>query len=54
MRVANAALALLGVSLIFYFSFQHLAYHLRWSAIYPYRQIFIEGWFTTIGLSAAA
>jgi polar amino acid transport system permease protein len=53
-RVANAALALLGVSLIFYFSFQHLAYHLRWSAIYPYRQIFIEGWFTTIGLSAAA
>ena len=54
MRVANAALALLAVSLIFYFSFQHLAYHLRWSAIAPYRQMFLEGWLTTIGLSAAA
>jgi polar amino acid transport system permease protein len=53
-RAANAALALLGVSLIFYFSFQHLAYHLRWSAIYPYRELFLRGWLTTIGLSAAA
>jgi polar amino acid transport system permease protein len=53
-RAANGALALLAVSLIFCFSFQHLAYHLRWSAIYPYRQLFLQGWLTTIGLSAAA
>jgi polar amino acid transport system permease protein len=53
-RAANAGLALLAVSLVFYFSFQHLAYHLRWSSIYPYRQMFLDGWLTTIGLSAAA
>ncbi len=54
MRAANAGLALLALSLVFCFSFQHLAYHLRWSAIYPYRQLFLQGWLTTIGLSAAA
>ncbi len=53
-RAANGILALLAVSLVFYFSFQHLAYHLRWEAIYPYRQLFLQGWLTTIGLSAAA
>jgi polar amino acid transport system permease protein len=53
-RAANAALVLLSVSLVFYFSFQNLAYHLRWNAIYPYRQLFLQGWLTTIGLSAAA
>jgi len=53
-RAVNAALALLAVSLVFCFSFQHLAYHLRWGAIYPYRELFLQGWLTTIGLSAAA
>jgi polar amino acid transport system permease protein len=53
-RVANGGLALLAVSLIFCFSFQHLAYHLRWSAIAPYRQLFLQGWLTTITISAAA
>jgi polar amino acid transport system permease protein len=53
-RVANVGLAALAVSLVFFFSFQHLAYHLRWDAIYPYRQLFFQGWLTTIALSAAA
>jgi polar amino acid transport system permease protein len=53
-RAANAGVALLAVSLVFCFSFQHLAYHLRWNAIYPYRQLFLQGWLTTIALSAAA
>jgi polar amino acid transport system permease protein len=53
-RAANGGVALLAVSLVFFFSFQHLAYHLRWGAIYPYRQLFLQGWLTTIGLSAAA
>jgi len=53
-RAANGILALLAVSLVFYFSFQHLAYHLRWEAIYPYRQLFLQGWLITIGLSVAA
>ena len=52
--MANGGLALLAVSLVFSFSFQHLAKPLRWSAIYPYRQLFLQGWLTTIGLSAAA
>ena len=54
MRAANAGLALLAVSLVFCFSFQHLAYRLRWDSIVPYRQLFLRGWLTTIALSAAA
>ena len=54
LRAANAGLALLAVSLVFCFSFQHLAYQPRWHAIYPYRQLFLRGWLTTIVLSAAA
>jgi polar amino acid transport system permease protein len=53
-RAANGGLALLAVSLVFYVCFQHLAYRLRWSAIYPYRGLFLRGWLTTVGLSAAA
>jgi polar amino acid transport system permease protein len=53
-RAANAGLASLAVSLVFCFAFQHLAWRLRWNAIYPYRQVFLQGWLTTIGLSAAA
>jgi polar amino acid transport system permease protein len=53
-RAANGGLALLALSLVFCFSFQHLAYKLRWNSIYPYRQMFLDGWLTTIGLSAAA
>jgi polar amino acid transport system permease protein len=52
--MTNIGLALLGVSLVFFFSFQHLAYHLQWNAIYPYYPLFLQGWLTTIGLSAAA
>jgi polar amino acid transport system permease protein len=57
-RAANGVLALLAVSLVFSFSFQHLANArgrpLQWSAIYPYRLLFLQGWLMTIGLSAAA
>ena len=54
LRAANAALALLAVSLVFFFSFHHLAYHLKWNVIYPDRLLLLRGWLTTIGLSAAA
>ncbi len=50
----NFALALLAISLVFYYSFQHLAYHLRWDSVYPYRRMFVQGWLTTIEISAAA
>ncbi len=53
-RAANFALALLAVSLVFYFSFHRLAYRLRWDSVYPYRRMFLEGWLTTIWISAAA
>jgi polar amino acid transport system permease protein len=53
-RALNFCLALLAVSLVFFFSFGHLAYHLRWDAIYKYRALFWQGWLTTIGISIAA
>jgi polar amino acid transport system permease protein len=53
-RAANFALALLAVSLVFYFSFQHLAYHLQWDSVKPYRAMFLQGWLTTIWISAVA
>jgi polar amino acid transport system permease protein len=53
-RALNFVLAVLAVSLVFYFSFRHLAYHLRWSSVYQYRELFWRGWLTTIGLSIAA
>jgi polar amino acid transport system permease protein len=53
-RAANFALALLAVSLVFCFSFQHLAYRLRWDSVYPYRRMFLQGWLTTIWISAAS
>ena len=54
MRAGNFALALLAVSVVFYYSFQHLAYHLRWDSVYAYRRMFVQGWLTTIEISAAA
>jgi polar amino acid transport system permease protein len=53
-RALNFAIALLAVSLVFCFSFWNLKYHLRWDAIYAYRAMFIQGWLTTIWISAAA
>ena len=53
-RALNFALVVVAVSLVFYLSFRHLAYHLRWNAIYRYRALFWQGWLATIGLSIAA
>jgi polar amino acid transport system permease protein len=53
-EAANFAVALLGLSLIFYLSFRHLAYHQRWEAIYAYRALFWQGWLTTIAMSCVA
>jgi polar amino acid transport system permease protein len=53
-RALNFTLAILAISLVFYFSFRHLAYHLRWDSIYQYREMFWRGWLTTIGISIAA
>lgn len=50
----NFIIAGLAISLVFYFSFHRLAYQLRWEAIYQYRQMFLQGWLTTILISIAA
>jgi polar amino acid transport system permease protein len=53
-RLFNSVIAILAISLVFYFSFHRLAYHLRWDSIYQYRQMFLQGWVTTILISVAA
>jgi polar amino acid transport system permease protein len=53
-RAFNFSLALLAVSLVFFISFQHLAYKLRWDDVYKYRELFLEGWLTTIAISIAS
>jgi polar amino acid transport system permease protein len=53
-RALNCGLVLLAISFVFYFSLQHLGYPWSWSSIYPYRAVFWQGWFTTIGISSAA
>lgn len=50
----NFALALIALSLVFYFSFRHLAYHQQWPDIYRYRALFWRGWLTTVAISVAA
>ncbi len=54
LRALNFALALLLVTLLFYFSFQQVNYHWDWAGIYKYRWKFIQGWFNTILISLAA
>lgn len=53
-RAVNFALASLFVTLIFSFSFHQLSYHWNWASVLKYRQKFLQGWLTTIGISVAA
>jgi polar amino acid transport system permease protein len=53
-RVLNFSLALLVIALVFVFSFQHLAYHLRWDSVYAYRGMLLKGWLTTVWISLAS
>jgi polar amino acid transport system permease protein len=53
-KALNFGIALLAVSLVFCFSFWNLKYRLRWDSIYAYRTMFVQGWLTTIWISAAA
>ena len=50
-KALNFCAAILAVSLVFYFSFAHLAYHLQWDAIYEYRAMFIRGWLVTVAIA---
>lgn len=53
-RAASATVALLGIALVFAFSFHQLRYHWNWSVIYKYRWTLISGWFVTILVSLAS
>jgi polar amino acid transport system permease protein len=44
----------LAVTLVFAFSFHQLTYHWNFAGIWKYRQKFLNGWLTTIGISLAA
>ena len=53
-RALNFTAVILGISLVFYLSFHHLAYRMRWDSIYQYRRMFLHGWLATILISLAA
>lgn len=53
-RFASFAFACALIACVFLFSFHRLAYNLRWDSIYQYRQMFLQGWLTTIVISVAA
>src|SRR5580765_2379859 len=53
-RIINFLAALLFIALVFSFSFSQLRYQWNWTAIYAYRQKFLEGWLTTILVSLAS
>ncbi len=50
----NFSLVVAVVSLVFYFSFRRLGYELRWESVYNARQVFFQGWLTTIWISLCA
>lgn len=53
-QALNFALAILLLSLVFALSFHHLAYRLRWDAIWQYRALFWQGWLVTVAISLAS
>jgi polar amino acid transport system permease protein len=53
-RLTGWALALLLVSLILAFAFHELQYGWNWQGVWEYRHKFLQGWLTTLAISAAA
>jgi polar amino acid transport system permease protein len=53
-RALNFAIALLAISLVFYFSFQQLAYRLHWDYLSRYWRVYLNGWLMTILISLGA
>jgi polar amino acid transport system permease protein len=53
-RLAAFAMAFLFVTVIFSFAFNQLQYGWNWQAVWHYRQKFMQGWLTTLGISIAA
>ncbi|HIJ96970.1 MAG TPA: amino acid ABC transporter permease [Desulfuromonadales bacterium] len=53
-RIFSWLLVVLLVAALFSFAFSHLHYGWNWSAIWEYRQKFIQGWLMTVLISAAS
>lgn len=53
-RTFNFTLALFFLTFAFYFSFARLQYHWGWESVWGYRQLFIQGWWTTVWISVSA
>lgn len=53
-RMAAFAAVFLLISAIFCFAFSRLQYGWNWSAVWQYRQKFIQGWIVTVLISVAA
>jgi polar amino acid transport system permease protein len=53
-RILAFALVFLLLSAIFSFAFGQLQYGWNWSAVWQYRQKFLQGWMTTLLISVAA
>jgi polar amino acid transport system permease protein len=54
LRLVNLGAAFFLIVLLFYFSFHQLNYHWNWASIYEYRAKFVQGWITTILISASS
>ncbi len=53
-RGVHTLVVLLLLSVGLYFAFAEIAYHWNWSGVWRYRARFVDGWLTTLGISAAA
>ena len=52
--IASFALISLLISAVFWFAFSQLQYGWNWHAVWQYKQKFLQGWVTTVLISAAA
>ena len=53
-RILSFFVAVLAISLVFYFSFARLTYQMQWDAIWQFRRLFIQGWLVTVKISAVS
>ncbi|MCZ7593385.1 MAG: amino acid ABC transporter permease [Kiritimatiellae bacterium] len=54
LRITHTVIILLLLSVGLYYAFAKIAYHWNWGGIWIYRSRFVDGWLTTLGLSACA
>jgi polar amino acid transport system permease protein len=53
-RALYSAAILLALSAVLYAAFAQIAYHWNWRGVWVYRARFVDGWLTTLALSAAS